>query len=122
MTTKKTIELDPGHLKRTPGEILKVEMEKAAQTPSTLATKTGFTTAFISMLLGDRRGIRAGTAMALAAVLSPSPEQWLAYQSNFDLMKERTVSTMVENGTDEDTARGWFQNYRSRIAESQGSE
>lgn len=113
--TKSTITLDPEHLHRTPGEILKLEMEKAALQPAALSRKTGLKPSFISMLMTDTRAIRAGTAIALAAALVPSAEQWLIYQNNFDLTQERTVSTMVENGTDEDQAKGWFLSHKTKL-------
>lgn len=113
--TKAIIDLDPEYLGLTPGEILKLEMEKAALQPAALARKTGLKPNFISMLLTDARAIRAGTAIALAAALVPSPQQWLAYQNNFDLAQERTVSNMVENGADEDQAKGWFQAHKTKL-------
>lgn len=113
--TKHTIELQPDYVGKTPGEILKLEMEKAGLQPATLARKTQLKPNFISMLLTDSRAIRAGTALALAAALVPSAEQWLAYQSNFELSRERTVSNMVEHGHDEDQARGWFHSHKSKL-------
>lgn len=113
--TKTTINLDPDYLGRTPGEILKLEMEKAALQPAALARKTGLKPSFISMLMTDTRAIRAGTALALAATLAPSAEQWLAYQNHFDLTQERAVSVMVENGHDEEQAKGWFLNHRIKL-------
>ncbi len=115
-----SIELSPEHLKRTPGEILRVEMKNAGIEPPLLALKTGFTAPFIWLLLADKRPIKSATAIRLTEAMpfGPLPEQWLAYQSRFDLLRDRTISSMVAGGTDETQAKGWFQNQRSRLVAS----
>lgn len=113
-----SIVLNPEHLGRTPGEILRIEMQNAKIEPPLLALKTGFTAPFIWLLLADKRPIKSLTAIRLTEAIpfGPLPEQWLAYQARFDLLRDRTVTSMVAGGTDEAQAKGWFQTKRRQLA------
>lgn len=67
-----------------PGEILQESLEGHNMSQAELATRTGFTEAFISDVIDGKKDISADFAKALEYALGTSSGLWLRLQANYD--------------------------------------
>ena len=72
---------------RTPGDAVKVAMERLGWTQPDLAYVLGTTTAAVNQILNDKRAISHNMAKALAAALDIAPEELARLQAEWDIRK-----------------------------------
>ncbi len=70
----------------SPGEILREEFLKPLEmTQAALAVKMGKPVQLVNLILNEKRGITAETAILLGEALGTSAEVWMGLQADWDL-------------------------------------
>ena len=76
-----------------PGAFLREQIEETGPTVARAAEDIGLAAARLREIVRQRRGVSAGTAIALGAYFGQGPEFWMNAQKTYELSKE-----LVENG------------------------
>ena len=76
-----------------PGALLREQIEEMGLTVARVAEDTGLAATRLREIVRERRGVSAGTAIALGAYFGQSPEFWMNAQKTYELSKE-----LIENG------------------------
>ena len=115
----------------TPGDAVKVAMEKLGWTQADLAYVLGTTTAAVNQILNDKRAISHNMAKALAVALKIAPEELARLQAEWDVRRAdepapsiATRARIFERYPLRDMAkRGWIDpDHPSKSIESQVCE
>ena len=78
-------EREERHEVRTPGEVLRDELDELGLTANALSKALGVPVNRITMILKGQRGVSTDTALRLARYFGTTPEMWLNLQKTWEL-------------------------------------
>lgn len=113
-----TITLRPDYLSMTPGQILQENLSNKDTSIGSISEITTIAKASIYGVLSDERAITPYIALKLSKVFDIRPEEWLAYQSRYDLCREKYIE---EEGLERDVGKTQFHTHRKKLIRIQAT-